>query len=334
MELSLYVILLCLAAFSILTESKLLYKWAFIPVLFIFMFIVRFSGFDTDIVTYSNQFTATGLDFYYLREFVFWLGSRLVYSVFQNDLVSFLFMDLIWIIAMIKAGNRMSNDNKDNLNNALLVVLMTSFPFFFGYENIYRQFYATVFALLSYSLIESKHSKSILLFVVAFFMHNIVALLLPLFIIKKIYKFDFPSRIQLAFIVTLIFASTLTILATLKSSEQTGLDLGMYYMLIFVCMLVSTAVFFKENIYVLFYKVPSLFFVSFLMIALVILGVDMISERLGMMFICFVTYDLYKYSSEIEVKWKRSLIRLGLLLVFSLPTLYFESSMQFFRQIP
>jgi len=333
MELFFYIILLCLAAFSILTESKVLYKWVFVPCLFIFIFTVRYVGFDTDILNYARQFKAIGMDFYYLREFIFWLGSRLIYSIFQNELLSFLFMDFLWIITMIKVGNRMSNGDKNNLNNALLLVLMTSFPFVFGYENIYRQFYATVFALLSYSLVEKKHSKSILLFIVAFFMHNIVALLLPLFIVKKIYKFDFPSRIQLSFIVTLIFMSTLTILATLKSSEQTGVDLGVFYMLIFILILIGGAVFFKENIYLLFEKVPSLFFVTFLMIALVLLGIDMVSERLGMMFICFVTYDLYKYSSEIEIKWKRSLVRLALLLIFSLPTLFFESSMQFLRQI-
>jgi len=48
-----------------------------------------------------------------------------------------------------------------------------------------------------------------------------------------------------------------------------------------------------------------------------------------MMFICFITYDLYKYSSEIESRGIRSLVRLALMLLFSLPTLLFESSKQF-----
>ena len=48
---------------------------------------------------------------------------------------------------MIRTGNRMSKNNKENINNALLLVLLTSFPFVFGYENIYRQFYTTVFSL-------------------------------------------------------------------------------------------------------------------------------------------------------------------------------------------
>ena len=330
MEYFAYIILLLLAAFSILLESKLFYNWVFIPFIFVFMFIVRNVGFDSDIITYAGQFTSTGLDFYYIREFIFWLGSRLIYYLcFQDELLSFIFMDFLWILVMIRVGNRMLNFDKQNLNNALLVVLVTSFPFFLGYENIYRQLFATVFSLFAYSLVERKHYMSIFLFIVAFFMHNIVVLLLPLFILKKFFKFDFASRIQLSLICTLIFISALSFLATLKSSEQTGIDLGVFYMLIFVCSLVLTFIYFKQNIYLLFDKIPSLFFTSLIMIGLFFLNIDMVSERLGMMFICFLMYDLYKYSSEIESRPIRSLFRLGLLLVFSLPTLFFESSKQF-----
>ena len=68
---------------------------------------------------------------------------------------------------------------------------------------------------------------------------------------------------------------------------------------------------------------------TFIKIGLVALNIDMASERIGMMLICFITYDLYKYTSEIESKGIRSLVRLLLLLLFSLPTLFFESSRQF-----
>ena len=329
MELTSYIILMCLSAFILLIESKKMYKWIFIPSIMVFMFIVRSEGFDTDIEDYARQMHATGMDLYYLREFIFWLGSRFVYYVFQDEFLSFLFMDLIWIIVMIKVGNRMSSFKSENLNNALLLVLMTSFPFVFGYENIYRQFYATVFALLSYSLIDKKYYISLLFLAISFFMHNIVALLLPIFFIKRFYKFNFPDRIQISTIVTLVFVSSLGFLVKLKSAEQTGLNLGMFYLLVFVLLLVVALLFFRKNIYILFEKAPSLFFIVLLMMGLVALNVDMVAERLGMMFICFITYDLYKYSSEIESRGIRSLVRLALMLLFSLPTLLFESSKQF-----
>jgi len=329
LELVAYISLICLVSFIILTESKTLYKWIFIPSVMVFLFIVRNEGFDTDIEDYARQMHATGMDLYYLREFIFWLGSRFIYYLFQDEFLSFLFMDFIWIITMVKVGNRMSSFNSENLNNALLLVLITSFPFVFGYENIYRQFYATVFALLSYSLIDKKYYTSLFFLLIAFFMHNIVALLLPLFLMKKFYKFNFSDRIQISLIVSLVFVASLSVLAKLKSAEQSGLNMGMFYLLIFILLLIVGLLVFRKNIYILFEKVPSLFFIVVLMIGLVALNVDMVAERLGMMFICFITYDLYKYSSEIESKGIRSLVRLALMLLFSLPTLFFESSKQF-----
>ena len=330
MELFGFLFLILISAITILTENKSVLKYLYLPSLFAFMFIVRNVSFDSDIETYVNEMQTNSNGIYYLREFVFWLGSRLIYYLcFQDDLLSFIFMDFLWITVMLRVGNRMLNYDKQNLNNALLVVLATSFPFFLGYENIYRQLFATVFSLFAYSLIERKHYMSIFLFIVAFFMHNIVVLLLPLFILKKCFKFDFASRIQLSLICSLIFISVLTFLATLKSSEQTGIDLGVFYVLIFVCSLVLALVYFKKDIYVLFEKIPSLFFVSLIMVGLFFLNIDMVSERLGMMFICFFMYDLFKYSSEIESRPTRVLFRLGLLFVFSLPTLFFENSIQF-----
>ena len=329
MELIAYIILLSISVITILSESQSLYKWIFIPSVLVFMFIVRNEGFDSDINHYAIQMSATGMDLYYLREFVFWFGSRVLYFVLQDNLYTFLLMDLIWIIAILKVGNRMAFFDEKNLNNALLLVLMTSFPFVFGYENIYRQFYATIFALLSYSLVDKKYYTSLFFLIVAFFMHNIVALLLPLFMMKKFYKFNFTDRIQIASIITLVFVASLGLLSNLKSTEKTGLNLGIFYLLIFIILLVIAMLVHRKNIYIFFEKIPSLFFIVVLMLGLVTLNADMIAERLGMMFIVFISYDLYQYSAEIKSKTIRSLVRLLLLLLFSLPTLLFESSKQF-----
>ena len=45
---------------------------------------------------------------------------------------------------MIRTGNRMSFYNNENINNGITCVT-SSFPFVFGYENIYRQFYIYCF---------------------------------------------------------------------------------------------------------------------------------------------------------------------------------------------
>lgn len=329
MELISYIILIFLAVITILTESKLLYKWIFIPATMIFLFIVRYEGFDIDLLVYAQQMHAKSLDLYYLREFIFWLGSRLVYSLFQNEMLAFLFMDLIWISVIVKAGNRMSSFNKSNLNNGLLLVLITSFPFVFGFENIYRQFYATIFALFSYSIIGKNYSRAIFFFIVAFFIHNIVALLIPILLVKKFYKFNLSDRIQISILISSLLVASLGILVSLKSSVVTGVEMGVFYLLIFLIMLVVALIVFKKNIYMLFEKVPSLLFSAILMIGFISLDADMIAERIGMMFISFLMFDLYKYSADIEGRGIRSLVRLFLMLLFTLPTLFFESSLKF-----
>ena len=329
MELSAYIFLIFISSVTILLESRWFYNWIFIPCAFVFLYIVRNEGFDTDIIDYARQMHATGMDLYYLREFIFWFGSRFIYFIIQDEFYSFLFMDLVWIIVMIRTGNRMSSSNKENINNALLVVLLTSFPFVFGYENIYRQFFATVFALYSYSLIEKRNYFSIFIFMISLFMHNIVVLLLPLFLIKRFYKFKFTDRVQISLIVSLLFVASLGILSNLKSAEQTGLNMGKFYLLIFIIMLLIGLLVFRKNIYILFVKIPSLLFIVVLMTGLVTINVDMVAERIGMMFICFITYDLYMFTSEIRTKSIRSLVRLSLMLLFTLPTLFFESSKKF-----
>lgn len=329
MELIAYILLILLATLTLLTESKLLYKLFFIPSVFAFMIIVRFSGFDKDIINYASELHSTGIDLYYLREFVFWFGSRIVYFFTQDEILAFLLMDIIWISMMVKIGNRLSGFNSKNINNAFLVIIVTSFPFVLGFENIYRQFFATIFALMSYSMLNKQKSRVLLFFLMAFFMHNIIALLIPIFFVKKLYHFNLSDRIQIALSISLFFVVSLTFLVKLKSFEITGVNLGVFYLLIFVALLIIGLIMFKNNIYVLFEKIPSLFFIVILMTGLVALNIDMIAERLGMMFICFVSYDLFKYSAEIEDKGMRSISRVVLMLLFSLPTLFFENARNF-----
>mgnify|MGYP007063494256 CR=1 FL=1 len=66
-----------------------------------------------------------------------------------------------------------------------------------------------------------------------------------------------------------------------------------------------------------------------LMFGVYLLGFEIISERLGMMFLVFLLFDLYRYSHTIEHYGYRVMFRLGLLFVFSLPVLLFSSTLSF-----
>ena len=67
MELYCYILLIVYSSLTILTESQLLYKWLFLPAVFVFMIIVRDSGYDSDIQGYVNQLGSSAIDIYYLR---------------------------------------------------------------------------------------------------------------------------------------------------------------------------------------------------------------------------------------------------------------------------
>lgn len=327
MELIVFIILIVLGFFTLIIEDKNLLKWLYIPSAFIFMIIVRFSGFDADIITYGKEMHSVSHDIYYLREFIFWYSLRFLYFLFQNEIIVFIILDFIWIYTLIKIQKTMIIDGY-RLEKGLIIVFLTCFPFLFGYENIYRQFFATIILLYSYSLIESDYKKAIKLFILSFFIHNIVVLILPLFIIKKFFSFRLKDRITIAICLSVLFVLSLGFLALLKSSEPTRLDMSSFYLMLFSLFFVISLISFRENIYKLFKVVPSLLFSIILMIGLVNLDVDMIAERLGMMFIIFLLFDLYKYSNTIEGA-NRKLLRVFLLLGFSIPVFLFASSMKF-----
>ena len=327
MELIVFITLIVLGFFTLIIEDKNLLKWLYIPSAFIFMIIVRFSGFDADIITYGKEMHSLSHDIYYLREFIFWYSLRFLYFLFQNEIIVFIILDFIWIYTLIKIQKTMIIDGY-RLEKGLIIVFLTCFPFLFGYENIYRQFFATIILLYSYSLIEFDYKKAIKLFILSFFIHNIVVLILPLFIIKKFFSFRLKDRITIAICLSVLFVLSLGFLASLKSSEPTRLDMSSFYLMLFSLFFVISLISFRENIYKLFKVVPSLLFSIILMIGLVNLDVDMIAERLGMMFIIFLLFDLYKYSNTIEGA-NRKLLRVFLLLGFSIPVFLFASSMKF-----
>lgn len=328
MELIIFIVLLVLGFITLSVESRNLLKYLYIPCLLIFIIVVRFSGFDEDIITYAKEMHATSFHIYYVREFVFWFTLRFLYSLLQNELLVFIVLDLIWIFTLFRIQRNIIVDGK-RFEKGLIVVLFTCFPFLFGYENIYRQFFATIFLLYSYSVIESNHKKGIGLFIFSFFIHNIVVLMLPIFIVKVFFRFKLHDRITSAIILCFLFVLSLSLLARLKSSHPTGLDMSFGYLFLFFATSTIALISFRDNIYNLFKNIPSLLCSFILLLGLVNLDADMISERLGMMFIVFLIFDVYKYSISIKGVINRRLLRVALLLALSIPVFLFDSSMKF-----
>ena len=78
-------------------------------------------------------------------------------------------------------------------------------------------------------------------------------------------------------------------------------------------------------------NIPSIIPVTIITIGFLYLQQEIIAERVGMMFIPFLLYDMYRYSAKFNRFTYRVVFRLFLLLLFTLPVFFSESAMIFLK---
>ena len=86
MELISFIILFSLGIITICMENRDVFRFVYLPSLVLFMIVVRlnafvFNSYELDILTYAIEMKTTSFDIYYLREFIFWLGIRIIYNI-------------------------------------------------------------------------------------------------------------------------------------------------------------------------------------------------------------------------------------------------------------
>ena len=329
MELYAYIFTIVYGIFLLVTENKSFFYISYIPIVIMYMIIVRFSGYDTDILSYEKYMTRDLIGLYFQKEFIFWGGLQGLYKLFNNEFTVFICADIIWIYILIKTS-QVKKYTKNHFPEALFIIIVTSFPIFFGYENIYRQLFAMIVVLYAYSLINENIRKSYLVLFLALFIHNSVVFILPIFIAKKFFRFNWNIRLIISIFTSLILISLIIYAySTFKSGVNTNQNLTMLYYFMFIT--IFTFYFFKYRfnlIYVL-KQFPSFLISIILLSGLIILPFDYITERVGMMLLITVIYDLFIYSNTLD-SIKRIAFRILLQLLFTLPVLLSSSSMSFF----
>ena len=333
MELTAFVILFILGVLTIVFENKDVLRFIYIPFLILFMIIVRlnafvYNSFELDILTYAIEMHTASLNIYYLREFIFWLGIRVIYFITNSELFTFILLDAFWIYLLVKTS---SLKEYKNLNNGLIIILATSFPFLFGYENIYRQFYATVVLLFAYSRLEKRKSSSWVLFFTAIFIHNLSVFILPLFIVKNFFKFNDLDRLAISIFLSILSIIMLPYFMSSKGIMHTGVDLSLLYFILFLITFIYFTFKFRRNIMLFTRNIPSIIPVTIITIGFLYLQQEIIAERVGMMFIPFLLFDFYNFSNSFKNYFLRMGFRLLLLLVFTLPVFFSSSSMSFLK---
>jgi hypothetical protein len=277
-----------------------------------------------DFIEYYRYLHYFSFDIRHIREIVYFFTSYIIYTISHNEIISFLILDTIWMYVLFNIQKELNFKYKTK-NYIFVIILFTSFPLFFGYENIYRQLFAEIFSLYAYVIRQRNSSKSNLFFLLAIFSHNIALVILPFLIIKKFFNLNFNVRLFLTTLVSISFIFLFSIASHYKSGHNTGLDMSIFYFLIFIILFYIYIIKNKFNLFMFVNKFSSIYIGTILLFGLILLPIGMVAERMGMFFLMFVIYDLYVYSCIMSKK-KQILFRLGLLLSFSLPVLIFDSS--------
>jgi hypothetical protein len=333
LELLTYILLIFIASFAVFTNKNNIIKFLYIPLYVVFLVIIRNSGFDTDIQAYSEYMHY--FSFYMIREFVFYGIMYQLYNLLENEILTFLIVDIIFFILLL-INIKQLNSDKVNSSFILLSLVTLSFPFIMGIENIYRQLLASLLVLFAYNIRKKNEFYSNAFFLISLFFHNSMILFFPLLVLVKFFTLNLKSRLfitLLFLIIEIIFITGLLqgIITGGKSNVSTGLNLSYFYYLLFL----TSSVFFifKFNYKLRRYLIlfPSALFAIFILFPLVFLsnGDSSAAERVGMTTIIIFIVELYNYSLTIKNKEKANLFRLLILLTFSLPTLVFSSARNF-----
>lgn len=325
LEFLFYLILLILGAIIQFKSSINITKKLYIPVVLLFFVIVRFNTFDLDFVVYAQYMH--GFSIFMYREVGFYFLLTQIYSLVQHEIFTFIIIDFILFYFIFKATQNISS--KAIL---LIPILMTSFPFIMGLENVYRQYGAVIFFLYSYTVREKSELKSNIFFIISILFHNSLLFFLPILMIKKFFLFNLKQRISMStflsvFIVIILYLMFNTDMTNLKSNYSTGLNLVIVYYSLFAFILSFFLIKFKFKILKVIKLFPSIFLASSTLLPFILwTESDTAGERLGMIFISILMVDLFNYSLSIKDTNKAKTFRLLMFLFFSIPTLLFSSA--------
>ena len=110
--------------------------------LIFYILIVRLSNIAGDLSNYVEALNEIKIDYYYLKEIIFWLYLGSI-NLVSDDNIIFVISDLI-LLCLI------SNTLKKNGMPIYFVsIFFIAFHFFLGHQNIYRQWLGTIFILVS-----------------------------------------------------------------------------------------------------------------------------------------------------------------------------------------
>lgn len=285
-----------------------------------YSFVVRNSGFDADIGNYNQYLEMKSFSIYYLKEPIYWLGSRFIYKYSDSPIFVFMLYDFLFFVIILAVTRKLG------LPKYFPYAVVVFFPSVLGMQNVFRQFIASGFLLLflSYVMIGAGYAKKLMVLLLAVLSHNVAALFFPLIFIK-------PQARKLSALFVLSGLAILILLpvaAGTKSHSNTG-DLPPYLYLVILVMLVALYLcVLKFRVLLFSPKYTAYLWIMLYTLALVLMAMFVTGEaqakRLGMLSMLLTLVPLI---SVIDLRFKNKLlVRIIFLMVLAAPTLIFGNA--------
>ena len=146
----------------------------------------------SDISIYGTLMQVNVIPNYFYREFIFFFGMKSLYTLIGNEIYVFITVDLITFILLYKGLLLIKKGMFEKIRNQnifyMYFAVLLFFPFVLGIHTLLRQLLAVVIFFNAFGLIcNKKYFKGLLIFTIAFFVHNSSIYFLPaiLFMIEK-----------------------------------------------------------------------------------------------------------------------------------------------------
>lgn len=315
-----------LVYFSIIVSlSGYRFPWrAAFVISILYVLILRLGGFQGDFQVYLEELRTGWLSAYYLREPLFWVGSKIIFLYSGNERLVIFVYDLFFCFFLYKAVKKVADVN-------VFFILLVSFPVFLGLENVYRQVLGLPLSFLFiYHCFSGRFAVSLFYLILATLFHNSYIVLAPMLIfsVSAISSGLRISAVILFFAVALALVGYMGIsveMAGKSSAQSTGLSLEYLYAAVIIFSCISIAPFLQRDSGKWFVTSVIVNFVYFLSMST--LGSSQ-SERVGMILILALFYS-YFCLTESGLRWRNSIVKVQLFSIMAIPVFVFSSTRYF-----
>ena len=315
-------VVMAAGAYGALLSRSRGYVYSWVAIFFVYSVAVRSTLPSNDMVNYVAAFGAwpPPITPYTIREPVIWFGLPLLGLIIDEAVVAFVVIDLVTCLVLIWGLQRLDDGSGRLLSIAPM--LMSSFVFLFGQQNILRQHVALVVFVWASSYDADSPVRATIFFAIASLTHNAVILLSG-------HWLDGRTRSQLGWMVTAVGMSVLPLLVGLigKSWSATGANTTLAYVGFFV--VTALAVSYSSGGRRIM-ETPYSSWRNYLMIIplMFVLG-EAQFERVSMMFVVVIVISLFRYYRIWRIRW--SVLANAVYLALIMPVFLVPSAFQMLR---